>query len=57
MTLICKPLNFSHWVFVILVKLCSTRGTNVHYMYPRDCHEKMSATAEFRLRPKIGVAL
>ena len=57
MTLICKPLNFLHWVFVILVKLCSTHGTNAHYMYPRDFLEKMPATAEFRLRPKRGVAL
>ena len=27
-----KPLNFSHWVFAILVKLCSTEGTNAYYM-------------------------
>ena len=25
-------MNFSRWVFAILVKLCSTQGTNVHYM-------------------------
>ena len=57
MTLICKPLNFSYWVFTILVKLCSTQGTNTLYIQARDFHEKMPATAEFRLRPKRGVAL
>ena len=32
LTKIWKPLNFSHWVFAILVKLCSTQGANAHYM-------------------------
>ena len=32
-------------------------GNNEHYMQPRDFHEKMPATAEFRLRPKRGMAL
>ena len=27
-----ETLNFSHWVFAILVKLGSTQGTNAHYM-------------------------
>ena len=38
-------------------KLCSTQGTNTHYIQPRDFYEKMPATAEFRLRPQRGVAL
>ena len=36
---------------------CSAQGTNAHYVYPRDFHEKMPATADFRLRPQRGVAL
>ena len=47
----------SNWVFAILVKLCPTQGTNVHYMQPRDFHEKMPATAEFRLSPQRGVTV
>ena len=27
-----KPLNFSYWVFAILVKLFSAQGTNAHYV-------------------------
>ena len=38
-----------------LVKLWSTQGTNANYMQPRDFHEKMPGTAEFRLRPQRGV--
>ena len=33
------------------------QATNTHYMYPRDFHEKMPATAEIRLSPQRGVAL
>ena len=32
-------------------------GNSEHYMQPRDFHEKMPTTAEFRLRPKRGMAL
>ena len=41
----------------ILVKLFSAPGTNAHYVWPRDFHEKMPATADFRLRPQRGLAL
>ena len=40
MTYIWKPLNFSHWVFSILVKLCSTQGTNAHYIRNREIFTK-----------------
>ena len=36
------------------MKLCSAQGTNAHYVQPRDFHEKMPATADFRLRPKAA---
>ena len=43
--------------FLELVKLCSVQSINAPYIYPRDFHEKMPATAEFRLRSQRGVAL
>ena len=30
--IIWKPLNFSHWAFVILVKLSSATRSTAHYM-------------------------
>ena len=27
-----ETLNFSRWIFAILVKPCSTQGTNTHYI-------------------------
>ena len=41
-----------------LVKLYSAQSTNAYYnVKPRDFHEKMPATADFRLRHQRGVAL